>query len=203
MKPWSTTYTDDSLLKMIGRPFFVLVNPVILWAILIIAFSQLWNVVINFTIVQIFSPPPYLMGTAEIGYITGGPIIGGVMGCFICGALSDRLCRAISRRNNGVFEPEFRLLLMLGVPICSVGFFLFGNLAEKGESPVVMAVIWGVAFVSVQFASNAAGGYLVDAFRDLSVSVFISAMAVKNFMFFGFSCKLHCFCESYRNSKIC
>jgi hypothetical protein len=190
MKPWSTTYTNDSLFKLIVRPIYVLANPVILWAILIISFSQLWNVFISFTLAQIFSPPPYGLGPAQLGYISVGPMIAGVIGCFFCGAVSDPICRYMAKRNNGIYEPEYRLILMIFTPIfAGIGYFLFGNMAEQGKSPVAMSVIWGIIFISVQVVGNATGAYLVDAFRNTSVEIFIIAMSVKNFFFFGFSCK--------------
>jgi hypothetical protein len=191
MKPYSGTYSDGSFISMILRPFFVLINPVVTWAIFVIAFSQLWIVCISFMIAQLFGQPPYSLGTAEIGYISAGPMIGGFVGCVLCGLASDPLARWISRRNKGIYEPEFRLLLIAAVPIfCVPGYFLFGQLAAEGKSPVIMATLWGIVFVSVQIAAVATGSYLVDAFRNISVEVFIISMCFKNFLFFGFSCKL-------------
>ena len=130
------------------------------------------------------------MDAAQLGYIAAGPVVGGVLGCILCGWISDPIVRWISRQNNGVYEPEFRLPLMAGVPIsCGIGYFLFGYFAAKGASPVGSAAMWGVAFVSVQMAQVSAGAYLVDAFRNISVEIFIITMTVKNFLWFGFSCK--------------
>jgi hypothetical protein len=190
MMPWSGVYTSEPLIKLIVRPLFVVANPAILWAILVIAFAQLWNVIISYTLAQIFSPPPYSLGPAQLGYISGGPMVTGVIGCFFCGAISDPICRYMAKRNNGIYEPEFRLVLMAFVPIfAGLGYFLFGNLAAEGKSPVALSVIWGVIFFSVQLVGNATGTYLVDAFRNYSIDVFIISMTIKNFLFFGFSCK--------------
>lgn len=146
---------------------------------------------LTFIVAQVFSAPPYNFDTAQIGYMSVGPAIGGLVGCIFCGVVSDPLARALAKRNNGVFEPEFRLVIMVFMPIfCSIGYFSFGHLVAKGESAYAMAALWGVAFVSVQITANAAGGYIVDAFRGSSVEIFIIAMAVKNFIFYGFSCKL-------------
>lgn len=192
MKPWSTTYSDESLIKLIIRPAYTMLNPAVLWAIIIICFSQLWNVVINLLVAQLFAVPPYNLSTAQIGYIFTGPIICGLIGCAICGLTSDPICRFLSKRNGGIYEPEFRLCLMILNPIfCSLGYFLFGKVVVEEASVVVVSVIWGLAFISVQICSNAAGSYLVDAFRDISVEVFVISMAFKSFIFYGFSCKSH------------
>ena len=190
MKPYRETYTSESLVKMILRPIFVLINPVVSWSILVIGFTSVWVIGISFVVAQIFAAPPYLLDAAQLGYIAAGPVVGGVLGCILCGWVSDPIVRWISRRNNGVYEPEFRLPLMAGVPIsCGIGYFLFGYFAANGASAVGSAAMWGVAFVSVQMAQVSAGAYLVDAFRKISVEIFIITMTVKNFLWFGFSCK--------------
>lgn len=191
IKPWSTTYSDEPLIKLILRPAYTMFNPAVLWAIVIICFSQLWNVVINLLVAQLFAVPPYNLNTAQIGYIFTGPIICGLIGCAICGLTSDPICRFMAKRNGGIYEPEFRLTLMILSPIfCALGYFLFGKLVVEEASIVVISLIWGLAFISVQICSNAAGSYLVDAFREISVECFIISMAFKSFIFFGFSCKL-------------
>ena len=192
MAPFSGSYTDDSIIKMATRPFFVLLNPVVLWAVIIIAFPTLWLVSISFVIAQVFSAPPYLLNTTDLGYMSAGPVIGGTLGCLLCGWISDPMVKYISRRNNGTYEPEFRLIPMLLATVTStIGYFLFGNLIVQGKSVVGIAAIWAVIVSSVQFLTFAVGGYMVDAFRNISIEVFIISMIFKNFLFFGFSCKYH------------
>ncbi|KAH8645576.1 major facilitator superfamily domain-containing protein [Ilyonectria robusta] len=188
MKPYHGSFSDESLLKMLTRPFFVLINPAVAWSILMVSFCSVWVIGISLVIAQIFSAPPYLLNTAQLGYIAFGPVIGGSIGCIICGALSDPVARWMTKRNNGIYEPEFRLPLMLLLPFVStIGYFLFGNLITEGKSPVAAAAMWGVVFVSVQVAAVSTGAYIVDAFRDISVEAFIISMTVKNFLWFGFS----------------
>lgn len=189
IKPFHGTFTDQSLLKMILKPFFVLINPVVSWSILIVAFSSLWVIAIALCVAQIYSVAPYFLNTAEIGYISAGPTVGGFLGCIFAGCISDPIARFLTRRNNGVYEPEFRLPMMIMVPIVSaIGYFCFGVVVAEGGSPVAGAALWGVAFVAVQVAAVATGNYIVDAFRDIAVETFIISMTVKNFLWFGFSC---------------
>jgi hypothetical protein len=190
MLPVCGTYTTESLPKMVLRPFFILLNPVVVWAVILIAFTTLWLVGISLVVAQIFSAPPYLLNTSQLGYLSAGPVVGGTLGCIVCGWISDPIAKYISRRNNGTYEPEFRLTLMIGATICStLGYFLFGNLVTQGRTPAGMAAIWAVCVASVQFVAVSVGGYMVDAFRNISIEVFIISMIVKNFVFFGFSCE--------------
>lgn len=188
--PFSGTYSPDSIIWMLLRPFIILANPAVTWSTLFLSITTAWFVVISFVIAQIFSAPPFLLDSAHIGYMSAGPCIGDILGSVICGLISDPLAISLAKRNKGVYEPEFRLILLLPflVTACIV-FFCFGNFVEKGYSPVVMTVVRGVALPAQQFMSVAVGTYVIDAYRDISVEVFIIGMVVKNFLFFGLSCE--------------
>lgn len=201
LKPYHGTFTDESLIKMIIKPFFVLLNPVVTWSILVVSFASLWVIAIALVVAQIFSAPPYLFNTAQVGYISAGPMVGGFLGCLLCGLISDPIARWLTRRNNGVYEPEFRLPMMILVPIVSaIGYFSFGSIITSGKSAVAAAAMWGVTFVAVQVAAVSTGAYIVDAFRDISVEVFIISMTAKNFLWFGFSCK-SCHRTTFNNDE--
>lgn len=190
MRPLHGTFTEDPVWSMMVRPFFVMLNPSVFWTMIIIAFTTVWFVITNFVIAQAFSGPPYLLDVAHQGYMSIGPIVGGLLGCIASGLVCDPFARYLTRRNHGVYEPEFRLPMMVFVPIVStIGYFLFGNLIQQGQSPVAASVMFGLVFVSVQFAAVSTGAYIIDAFRDVSVEIFIISMSFKNFIFFAFTCK--------------
>lgn len=155
------------------------------------AFPTLWLVAINLLVAQIFSAPPYLLNTAELGYMSAGPAIGGFLGSVAAGIMSDPLIEWASRRNNGTYEPEFRLMLLIpAIIVSAIAYFPFGYLATEGKGPVIMATLWGFGGAALQFIMTAVGTYIVDSYRDINVEIFIATMVIKNFLFFGFSCKL-------------
>ncbi|KPI43978.1 putative MFS-type transporter [Cyphellophora attinorum] len=163
LKPFHGTFSDQNLWTQTLRPFLVLLNPLVIWYILIISFTTVWVIVISFCTAQAFYRPPYSLSIAQQGYMSAGPIVGGLLGCIACGLICDPLARSFARRNSGIYEPEFR-----GDSCGSICMF-------------------GLVYVSVQFAAVSAGAYVVDAFRDISVDIFIIAMTIKNFLFFGFT----------------
>ena len=190
LRPFSGVYSQDNFFWMLLKPFIVLANPAVIWSTLFLSITTAWFVVISFVISQIFSAPPYLLDTAHIGYMSAGPCIGGLLGSIVCGLLSDPLVISLAKRNKGIYEPEFRLVLLLPFLVTAcIGFFCFGNFIEQGYSPVVMSVIWAIALAAQQFMSVAVATYVIDAYRHISVEVFIIGMVVKNFLFFGLSCK--------------
>lgn len=190
LNPYSGVYSSKPLWRLIIDPFIVLANPAVMWAVLLIAFPTLWLVAINLLIAQVFSAPPYLLSTAELGYMSGGPAVGGLFGALAAGATSDPLIEWASRRNKGTYEPEFRLMIVVPALItAAIAYLPFGYLIEAGKGPVVMSTLWGIGSASLQFIMTAAGTYVVDSYRDINVEIFIATMVVKNFLFFGFSCK--------------
>jgi hypothetical protein len=60
------------------------------------------------------------MSSLLVGLLYVAPFIGGVFGSSLAGKVSDLMCRFMTRRNGGVFEPEFRLLMVIPVAISTV-----------------------------------------------------------------------------------
>ncbi|KAF9891622.1 hypothetical protein FE257_003633 [Aspergillus nanangensis] len=185
---YSGSYSDIPLPTMIMKPFLILVHPAVIWSTLLLSISTAWYVVVSFLIAQIFATPPYLLTAVEIGYMSSGPVIGGTLGSIVCGLISDPIAMALARKNNGIYEAEFRLVLLVPMMVTGViGWFLFGNLVVAEKSPAVITIVWGIAAASIQFCMSTIGTYMVDGYRKISVEVFIIGMVVKNFVFFGLS----------------
>ncbi|KAK3312729.1 major facilitator superfamily domain-containing protein [Apodospora peruviana] len=189
LHPYSGTYTHKPLWRLAIDPVLILANPAVIWAVLLMSFPTLWVIGINLLIAQIFSGPPFQLTTTQLGYMSAGPTVGGSLGSVFAGLMSDPLIKYMSRKNGGVYEPEFRLLLIVpAVVLSAIAYFLFGHFViEPGVSPVAMATLWGLATASLQFVMMAVGTYCVDAYRASSVEIFISTMVIKNFLFFGFT----------------
>lgn len=68
-----------------------------------------------------------------------------MLGSIACGLVSDPIVKFLSKRNNGVYEPEFRLVISAFVLITAVpGLFLFGLEASEKKPPVVMSTLYGL-----------------------------------------------------------
>ncbi|KAM5359708.1 hypothetical protein ACJZ2D_014277 [Fusarium nematophilum] len=188
MKPYSEVFTDEPLWKLMIAPITILYHPVAIWAVVLMSFPTLWLVAINLLTAQIFAAPPFLLNTTQLGYFSAGPTAGGFLGALVAGLVSDPMIKLFSRRNHGVYEPEFRLFLIVpGFVLSAISYFLFGYLIEQGKSPVAMAALWGIATAGLQFIMMSIGTYCVDAYRAISVEIFIATMIVKNFLLYGFS----------------
>lgn len=128
-----TTKTDESLLKMFYQPFIVLFQfPHIMFTALQYASGVVWLTVMSAIMSISFAAPPYNFSSAGIGYLSLGPFIGNTIGSIYGGFLGDWSIRWLSRRNNGYFEPEFRLyLLHLPAIFMSGGLIMFGATIDR------------------------------------------------------------------------
>ncbi|KAI0121259.1 major facilitator superfamily domain-containing protein [Xylariales sp. AK1849] len=203
LNPYSTNYTDRPLWKLVIDPIAILYHPVVLWAVFLMAFPTLWLIAINLVTAQIFSAPPFLLDTAQLGYFAAGPTVGGALGSLVAGFSSDVVIRYLTRRNGGIYEPEFRLFLIIpGFVLSAIGYFLFGPLIEEGKSPVAMSTLCGLATAALQFIMMSVSTYCVDAYREISVEIFIATMIIKNFLFYGFSYFLNDWIESWGPARL-
>ncbi|KAL5324775.1 hypothetical protein ACEPPN_005893 [Leptodophora sp. 'Broadleaf-Isolate-01'] len=71
--PFHGTFTEEPLWQLVIHPFYVLLNPIITWVVLIVAFTTVWIILIAFVIAQAFYGPPYFLTIAEQGYMLAGP----------------------------------------------------------------------------------------------------------------------------------
>jgi MFS family permease len=181
------TYTDESLFRLVVAPFVSCLNIVALWTVIVTGAATSFYVAVAFTIAQLFSPPPYLLTTAEVGYVSLGPFIGGVLGCVTVAILLDPLTVWLSKRNGGIYEPEFRLpLVAIGV-LCGAGAFGFGGLAAAQANIYVIAFMWGLMLFGISFIVGPCSAYAIDAYRSISDEIFIVNIMFKNFLFYGYS----------------
>ena len=57
--------------------------------------------------------PPVKFNAAETGYTYGAAFFGGLVGFVFSGFFADWSAAALTRLNNGVYEPEFRIVLVI------------------------------------------------------------------------------------------
>lgn len=181
------TYSTDNLLQLVIAPFAVCANLAVLWMVIVTGGLTAFFVAQSYDMAQIFMAPPYLLTAAGVGYLSVGPFLGGLLGSLLLGATLDPLIKWCAKKNNGVYEPEYRLLGMIPAVTIVIGLCLFGHFAEQGSSFYLTAFFHGMDLFGIVVAAISASTYVLDSFRDISSEVFIMNMVFKNFLFYGFS----------------
>ena len=124
---WSGTPKDTNLLKLFVRPLPLIVYPAVILSFLGFAVSLAWVVAINILNPFVLQAPPYDWKPDINGLINITGFIGNVLGAWLGGWVVDRYSDWRSKKNNGVFQPETRLhLLIIPALIVPAGCLAFG-----------------------------------------------------------------------------
>lgn len=189
LKPYSKNVTGENYLVVLARPFVCMLYPAVIWAFLLGGCWSTWNAAVIIILSQLFSTPPNLFSPSELGYIYTFPFIGSIIAYFLGSLAADSTAKSAARRNNGLFEPEYRQWLMIpaffvGIP----GLFAFGYYAtERDITWVLVSFIYGLIVFATVFSSASAYAYILDSHQNLSVEVSVAYVMLRNFFWFGAS----------------
>jgi MFS family permease len=187
MKLFDGTYSDENLLALIIAPFAICMNASVCYVIVVQAWFVGLFVAIAFVLAQIFAYPPYNLNPSHIGYLSLGPFVGGLIAMLLFGAITDPIMMYMTRRNKGVYEPEYRLLISVLGAASGAGLFGYGYVTQNSGSPYVAATVHGVIIFGVMALIVATSSYALDAYRDMNNEIFIMGMMSKNFLLYGFT----------------
>ncbi len=106
----TTTPGDWShFLRHSWQPFMILGSiPGVLFCSLVYAVLLAWSTVQTTALSTYMLDPPYNFSASSIGLMSLAPFVGNTLGLIICGPVSDWLVLRLSKRNNGIYEPEMR-----------------------------------------------------------------------------------------------
>jgi len=159
--------------------------PAVLWAFLIYGVSLTWIVVFSVVNASIFTLPPYNFSVSQTGLISLSPFVFTILGEAISGPLNDWICLYLTKKNHGIYEPEFRLVLMGPVLILGItGFFGFGATVHYQTHWIGPVLTFGLANMATAFESGCVFGYVIDSYEDLAEEAFV-AINARNFLTFG------------------
>ncbi|KAI9821599.1 MAG: hypothetical protein M1832_003273 [Thelocarpon impressellum] len=188
LMPFNGRKTDQSFFALLLRPFPLFFQPAVFWACLIQGTLIGWTVLIGVVLAAIFLGPPLFFNEVETGYMYTGAFVGAVLGFVFSGLFSDWSARFMTRRNGGVYEPEFRIVLVIPQLICGcAGLYGFGI---TGANVAKYGFIWPDIFFALEVMGMVIGAvasalYIVDAYRDISTEAFTCLLIFKNIFSFG------------------
>jgi hypothetical protein len=166
--PFNGRKTDEYVWKLALRPLPLFGHPGILWACLIQGTLIGWTVFIGIVIAAIMLGPPLFFNEVKTGYMYTSAFVGAVVGFVLSGLLSDSTASWMTRKNRGVFEPEFRLVLVIPQLIFGcVGLYGFGITSNNTYK---YGWFWPDFFFAFEVAGMVIGAvasslYIVDAHR--------------------------------------
>lgn len=161
--------TDESFWKLLLRPFPLFLQPGIMWACLIQATMIGWTVFIGVILAAIFLGPPLFFDEVRTGYAYTGAFLGAILGFLVAGGLSDWSVKKLTKWNRGIYEPEFRIYLVVVQAIFGLsGLYGFGITSAKVK---YYGWFWPVFFFGLEVC-------LFSPFCDSKLMLFFNRLQV-------------------------
>jgi len=98
---------------MLLKPLPIILYPATIFSFLTFASTLGFLIAALTTVGAVFQSPPYNMTPAISGLINVPSFIGNLLGSYCGGALTDKIAKWHARKNNGIFEPESRLIALV------------------------------------------------------------------------------------------
>lgn len=168
LKLWNGRIAHDSWLRVALRPFILFAYPAVLWSTVVYSLSIGWLIVMSESVAHIYQGRENYNFTAlQTGLIYISPFVGGILGTGVAGKVSDIIVRFMTRRNGGIYEPEFRLVM--GIPIAlstTAGMMAFGWSAQVKDSWIVPTIFFGLVSFGCSLGSTTSITFCVDSYRQ-------------------------------------
>lgn len=170
LKIWNGRIVQDSWFKIAARPFVLYAYPSVLWSAVVYALSVGWLIVISESVSRIYeSSETYGFTALQTGLIYISPFVGGLLGTAVAGKVSDIVVRYMTRRNGGIYEPEFRLVMAIPIALSTtIGLMGFGWSAQLMNAWIVPTIFFGLISFGCCLGSTTAITFCVDSYRMYS-----------------------------------
>ncbi|CAK7213962.1 hypothetical protein SEUCBS140593_002026 [Sporothrix eucalyptigena] len=166
LKVYNGRYSDDSLLLSIITPFSVYMLPAVIWGAYGFGCSIAFAASFSVSLSSIFGGAPYHFTTSQIGLTVLASFVGGSLGNIIPGPILDWLVKYMSRKNGGVYEPEFRNILLIPAFFLGLGgFWGFGLTLHYKCHWMAPVFFYGLATFAGAIVSLVSNAYLLDCHR--------------------------------------
>ncbi|KAL2072200.1 hypothetical protein VTL71DRAFT_11543 [Oculimacula yallundae] len=178
----TTPGTLQQFVKIVLRPF------IYIWCFPAVAYVSLqYGVILSlFSVVgnsqaAIFSRPPYNFQPSSIGLMSVPGLTGAVIGTIYGGPVSDWAILWMSKRNKGIYEPEYRLYLCLLPAVAGpAGLLLYGISATKGLPWIIPFFGIGLFAFALASISNLSSVYLYDSYLNILGGALVAVTVVRN-----------------------
>ncbi|KAF7302671.1 MFS general substrate transporter [Mycena chlorophos] len=178
--------TKVNVVSLLLRPMYMFFTPIILWGGLLYGMAITYLVLFAVSVSVIFGAPPYNFTAAQVGLTYMGPFISAALATLIAGPITNWCARVLSRRNKGIYEPEFKLLPVVLYAIFGImGFVGFGISLQRGQPWISPVVFNSIAVFGIVLGTTSALSYIIDSHRHTTDAALGSLIFHKNIWSFG------------------
>ncbi|GLA37940.1 hypothetical protein AnigIFM63309_004923 [Aspergillus niger] len=190
MAPWSGNPQWWLTVRCLKQMCQVIVFPNVFWLILLNSASLGIYVLMSALFAEILVKPPFSWGFDLLGYVFMGQIATAVAVPVLCGYFSDQTTRLLSTRNNGISEPEHRLLaLILPTIAILISTVIYGKTAEQPQNWSWAGIAVTINFEYFGFVGIVVSSfvYCMDAYPQRVDAALVLICSCRGFIGFGIS----------------
>ncbi|KAJ5106399.1 hypothetical protein N7456_003074 [Penicillium angulare] len=187
--PW-VTVSSESMWPHFTQPIVTLFTfPAVTYAAITYGSTLAWFAIMTSLQASYMLLPPYNFDAIGIGLMNLPPFIGAMIGFPVGGWLSDKSILWLSKKNNGIYEPEMRLWLALPVAIFGPASLLMFGLGlaystyaniRQGVHWSLLAVGFGVYGFTLASVSGISLSYLMDCYQDVIGNALVGVIFMRN-----------------------
>lgn len=177
--------SNESFWKQVVLPFPLFLYPAVIFGSFVYGGFFAWLVALSVVSVPLLSAPPYNLTPSQVGLTNLPLLFAGLIGAPISGWMADKVIRSMAKRNNGIYEPEFRLTLMpIAVVLSTIAFFGLGSSVDAGAPLPVPLAFMSLHSMAIPFANQAAYTYVTDCHPYDANQAFVTMGLVKAILTF-------------------
>ncbi|KAK4145418.1 major facilitator superfamily domain-containing protein [Dichotomopilus funicola] len=181
LKPFHGRLNKDKWHKVAIRPLILFTYPAVLWSAVVYACSVGWLIVISESVAVIYREGIYEFNALQTGLVYISPFVGGILGSAVAGRVSDVIAKAMARRNGGLYEPEFRLVMAIPIAVTTViGLMGFGWSAQIHDHWMVPTAFFGIISFGCTMGSTTSITFCVDSYRQYAGEALVTLNFSKN-----------------------
>ncbi|KAL6804710.1 MFS general substrate transporter [Trichoderma sp. SZMC 28013] len=171
--------TKENLVKMMIRPFGLIVLPPVLWSALALAVTIGFLVAVSSNSASAFNTT-YGFTSYQVGlcYIAG--VIGSLLGLPAGGHLGDKVADILTKRNGGIREPEMRLpAVMISAITAPLALVLYGIGIQYKLHWICPTIGIGLINFSITQANTICIVYVIDSYRPVAGEITLAVTGFK------------------------
>lgn len=185
-------FSRESYIRSLLSPFATLLLPGVAWAAYCYACTVAFSIATSLSLSSIFGAAPYNFSTGNIGLTVLSPFVGDLLGNLVPGPVTDWLAVKLSRRNNGVYEPEFRIILCIPAFLANLaGHWGFGLAVHNKIHWFSPVFFFGLSAFGGQVLSLVSNAYLLDCHRQYAQDGYAVVTLAKGVLTFAAGFFIH------------
>jgi hypothetical protein len=185
LRIWNGRLSHDKWHRTAVRPFILFAYPAVLWSALVYSLSIGWLIVLSESVATIYeNKETYNFSALGTGLVYISPFVGGVLGTAVAGRVSDIIVRYMTRRNGGIYEPEFRLVMAIPVALSTAaGLMGFGWSVQEKDAWIVPTIFFGIISFGCSLGSTTSITFCVDSYRQYAGEALVTLNFSKSMSF--------------------